>query len=84
LLNKIRNGIILEPEEWNALTVKKQLPDKAFAVRLMSRLYKVKNFNEVQLRGINAPAQTWDSLDSSRKLFYTDDDKVAPRSWHPF
>jgi ATP-dependent DNA helicase PIF1 len=81
LLNKIRNGIILEPEEWNALTMKKQLPEKAFAVRLMSRLYKVKNFNEAQLRGINEKEQSWNSLDSSRKLTYNDEDKRPPRSW---
>lgn len=80
ILNKIRNGSLLSNEEWDALTAKKDLPPGAFAVRLMSRLFKVKNFNESRLKAIKSEVKTWHALDSSRKLKYNEEDKFLPRS----
>ena len=80
ILNKIRNGVSLRAEEWAALHKRKALPDKAFAIRLMSRLFSVNRFNMAQLNSIKSEPNSWSALDSSEKLFYTDEDKLYPRS----
>lgn len=71
VLNKIRNGVILTDEEWNALTAKK---NGAFAVKLMSRRKDVISCNEKRLNSIRVKAQSWESLDSCQKLYYSADD----------
>lgn len=68
ILNKIRNGQPLAAEEWNDLERPKVLPDGAFAVRLMSRLAQVKNFNENHLRMLSSQPRTWKAQDSVEKL----------------
>jgi len=80
VLNKIRNGILLSEEEWQALRSKKTLPPKAFAVRLMSRLDRVRLFNEAQLSAINSKPHSWNALDSVRKLYHRPEDRILPRS----
>jgi len=78
VLNKIRNGVLLGDDEWNALTEKKD--GGAFAVRLMSRRDKVEYFNKCQLNSIISKESSWDALDEARKLRYSDEDKVQPRA----
>jgi ATP-dependent DNA helicase PIF1 len=80
VLNKIRNGILLTEEELQALRAKKILPPKAFAVTLMSRLDRVRRFNEAQLRAINTEPHSWTALDSVRKLHHRPEDRILPRS----
>ncbi|KAG0649175.1 DNA repair and recombination helicase PIF1 [Hyphodiscus hymeniophilus] len=71
ILNKIRNGILLSDEEWEALTAKK---DTTFAVKLMSMRNHVISCNERCLNSIRAESKSWEALDSCQKLYYTDDD----------
>lgn len=73
ILNKIRNGVILSEEEWRDLERPKQLPKGAFAVRLMSRIAQVDNFNQRELAAIRFQEKTWKALDSSKKLFGNED-----------
>lgn len=68
ILNKIRNGMQLEPTEWADLEREKDLPKGAFAVRLMSKLFKVKEFNENQLRALKSQPKTWHAHDMGKKL----------------
>ncbi|TAQ90473.1 hypothetical protein B7494_g1207 [Chlorociboria aeruginascens] len=75
VLNKIRNGIRLTTQEWQALITRKTLPEGAFAIRLMSKLVKVRAFNEARLNSIKSKPESWNALDSSEKLFYTGEDK---------
>lgn len=79
VLNKIRNGVLLSDDEWSALTVKKER-DGVVAVRLMSRREQVKYFNIRQLSSIKSEENAWDALDSARKLRYSDEDRVHPRT----
>jgi ATP-dependent DNA helicase PIF1 len=53
VLNKMRNGVLLSDDEWNALRVKKER-DGAFPVRLMSRREQVKYFNIGQRSSIKS------------------------------
>jgi ATP-dependent DNA helicase PIF1 len=71
VLNKIRNGILLSDEEWDALTAKKE---SVFAVKLMSRRKDVIFCNERRLNSIKAEAKSWEALDSCHKLRYSEED----------
>jgi ATP-dependent DNA helicase PIF1 len=73
ILNKIRNGTDLEPAEWADLERPKELPLGAFAVRLMSKLFKVKQFNEQQLFALKSQAKSWGAQDSCQKLLSAKD-----------
>jgi ATP-dependent DNA helicase PIF1 len=64
LLNKIRNGVALDPHEWFALEQRKSIPSHVYAIRLMSRKIDVENFNAAQLRRINSTPMSWKSLDT--------------------
>lgn len=66
ILNKIRNSKDLTDAEWNDLERPKELPKHAFAVRLMSRLYRVKQFNEQQLGALKSQPKCWRALDLSQ------------------
>lgn len=68
ILNKIRNGTNLEDNEWADLERPKELPKGAFAVRLMSKLFKVKQFNEQQLGALKSQPKSWQALDMCKKL----------------
>lgn len=68
ILNKIRNGLPLSDEEWTDLERPKKVPDKAFAVRLMSRLAQVRAFNEKELAAIQYPPWSWRAHDQVDKL----------------
>lgn len=68
ILNKIRNSKDLTDAEWNDLERPKELPKHAFAVRLMSRLYRVKQFNEQQLGALKSQPKCWRALDLCHKL----------------
>ena len=68
ILNKIRNGNPLAAEEWNDLERPKSLPDGASAVRLMSRLQQVRDFNENHLRMLFSQPRSWKADDSVEKL----------------
>ena len=68
ILNKIQNSKDLTDAEWNDLERPKELPKHAFAVRLMSRLYRVKQFNEQQLGALKSQPRCWRALDLCHKL----------------
>jgi ATP-dependent DNA helicase PIF1 len=68
ILNKIRNGTELEDDEWADLERPKELPKGAFAVRLMSKLFKVKQFNERQLSALKSQPKSWHAQDFCKKL----------------
>jgi ATP-dependent DNA helicase PIF1 len=68
ILNKIRNGTNLTAEEWSDLERPKELPKGAFAVRLMSKLFKVKQFNEQQLSALTSQPKSWHAVDLCKKL----------------
>jgi ATP-dependent DNA helicase PIF1 len=72
ILNKIRNGHPLSPQEWADLERPKQLPRSAYAVRLMSRLAQVKAFNENQLAALKSQPKTLRAFDSCKKLIPQD------------
>ena len=68
ILNKIRDGTNLEDDEWADLERMKDLPKGAFAVRLMSKLFKVKQFNEQQLSALKSQPKSWHAQDFCKKL----------------
>ncbi len=68
ILNKIRNSKDLTDEEWKDLGRPKELPKHAFAVRLMSKLYRVKQFNEQQLGALKSQPKCWRALDLCQTL----------------
>ncbi|TVY86480.1 ATP-dependent DNA helicase [Lachnellula willkommii] len=68
VLNKIRSGTELTEEEWHHLECPKNLPRNAFAIRLMSRLFEVKKFNEQQLANLRCSPKTWRAKDDCIKL----------------
>ncbi|KAL3420323.1 ATP-dependent DNA helicase PIF1 [Phlyctema vagabunda] len=68
ILNKIRNGHLLDNHEWHELERRKEVPQEAFPVRLMSKIAEVKAFNNAKLESIKATAITWNANDSSRKI----------------
>ncbi|RDL32502.1 uncharacterized protein BP5553_08958 [Venustampulla echinocandica] len=67
ILNKVRNGDLLTDEEWNDLERNKNLPENVFAVRLMSRVSKVKSFNDKQLELLPSEEKTWAAYDTYTK-----------------
>jgi len=71
ILNKIRNGQDLEKDEWHDLERPKEIPKHAFAVRLMSMLYKVKQFNEQELLKLRSQPKSWRAVDLCKKLVGT-------------
>lgn len=68
ILNKIRYGVTLSIDEWNQLERPKELPDGAYAVRLMSRLAQVKAFNEQKLAELKSQPKSWKAFDHATKL----------------
>jgi ATP-dependent DNA helicase PIF1 len=68
VLNKIRSGMPLTDDEWQHLERPKVLPPRAFAVRLMSKLWPVKQFNEQQLNALRPSAKIWKAKDACVKL----------------
>ncbi|KAL2072070.1 hypothetical protein VTL71DRAFT_11413 [Oculimacula yallundae] len=68
ILNKIRNGLPLADDEWHDLEREKVLPDGAFAVRLMSLLVQVANFNDTHLKMLSSQPRSWKAQDSVNKL----------------
>ncbi|RFU33705.1 hypothetical protein B7463_g2640, partial [Scytalidium lignicola] len=68
ILNKVRNGILLSPEEWRCLESKKKPPERVIAIRLMSRVEQVRRFNEKQLASLRTEAHSWTAVDTCRKL----------------
>lgn len=82
ILNKIRNGVPLTDEEWHDLERPKQLPKGAFAVRLMSKLLQVKNFNENELAKLKFQPNSWTCRDASRKVIGGDEEENPyARDW---
>lgn len=73
VLNKIRDGIALNDEEWDHLERPKTLPPRAYAIRLMSRLAQVKAFNEQQLHNLRCQPKIWKAKDSCIKLWQPKD-----------
>jgi ATP-dependent DNA helicase PIF1 len=64
ILNKIRNGIYLDDDEWRVLEGKKKNHDPKFcAVRLMARKTDVDEVNRKELAAIKTPSMQWKSLD---------------------
>ena len=74
ILNKVRDGIELTDGEWNSLTQRKEVPPDKFIVRLMSLKHQVNKFNGTQLKQIDSRKELWQAIDSSRKLYSTDED----------
>jgi ATP-dependent DNA helicase PIF1 len=68
LLNKIRNGVTLEPHEWYNLEEKKHLPPHIFSIRLMSRKKQVDMFNDNELCKIKNITMSWRAVDTVIKL----------------
>ncbi|TVY36274.1 ATP-dependent DNA helicase [Lachnellula occidentalis] len=68
VLNKIRSGTELTVEEWHHLECPKNLPRNAFAIRLMSRLFEVKKFNEHELANLRCTPKAWRAKDDCMKL----------------
>lgn len=79
VLNKLRNGLLLDDHEWDDLERPKDLPKGAFAVRLMSRLNQVNRFNEMELAKLKTEEKSWVAFDTCVKKFYEESDKFAPR-----
>ncbi len=77
ILNKIRNGKDLEADEWHDLERPKDIPRHAVAVRLMSLLYKVKQFNEQQLAWLKSQPKSWQAVDLCKKLV-----QAKEGEWH--
>lgn len=73
-MNKIRNGVRLSDEEWRQLERPKQMPEHAFATRLMSRIAQVDLFNRKQLAALKWQPKAWKALDSSKKLIGIQED----------
>lgn len=69
ILQKVRYGTRLNPEEWRELERKKYTPPGMCAVRLMSLRRDVDLVNVNELYKIKAPEQTWECLDQYRRLF---------------
>ncbi|CAG8952505.1 hypothetical protein HYFRA_00009608 [Hymenoscyphus fraxineus] len=80
VLNKIRNGLPLEDHEWEELERTKELPPNTFAVRLMSRINMVNQFNEIELAKLSTEERSWTAFDTCVKKSYEDSDKFPPRS----
>ncbi|CZR60667.1 related to 5`-3` DNA helicase [Phialocephala subalpina] len=78
ILNKIRNGLPLTAEEWTDLERPKEVPNGAFAVRLMSRLNQVKSFNANELAALTSPPRTWTACDTVEKLINSSDGVPYP------
>jgi ATP-dependent DNA helicase PIF1 len=68
ILNKFRNGTALSVEEWRGLERRKQIPQYAFAVRLMSLINQVKAFNNRELAAIKFESHRWTAYDDCIKL----------------
>jgi ATP-dependent DNA helicase PIF1 len=79
VLNKIRNGVALEDNEWDELERPKELPRGAVAVRLMSLVDHVNLFNNRELEKLNTKERRWEALDASNKKFMGDADRLPPR-----
>lgn len=79
ILNKLRNGLLLDDHEWDELEKPKDLPKGAFAVRLMSRLNQVNRFNEMELEKLKTEEKSWVAYDTCVKKFYEESDKFPPR-----
>lgn len=79
VLNKLRNGLLLDDQEWDDLERPKDLPKGAFAVRLMSRLNQVKRFNDMELAKLRTEEKSWVAFDTCVKKFYEESDKFPPR-----
>jgi ATP-dependent DNA helicase PIF1 len=63
ILNKIRNGIYLNDDEWRVLEGKKNHDPKFCAVRLMARKKDVDEVNRKELAAIKTLSMQWKSLD---------------------
>lgn len=79
ILNKVRNGVKLNAEEWRALKNKKETPPGLFAIRLMSRLDQVRSFNTAKLASLASEEQSWKAHDTSYKLNWAEEDEIYPR-----
>jgi ATP-dependent DNA helicase PIF1 len=63
ILNKIRNGIYLDDDEWRVLEGEKNYDPKFCAVRLMALRKRVDEVNRKELAAIKSPVKAWTSLD---------------------
>jgi ATP-dependent DNA helicase PIF1 len=63
ILNKIRNGIYLDDDEWRVLEGEKNYDPKFCAVRLMALRKRVDEVNRKELAAIKSPVKEWTSLD---------------------
>ncbi|EPE26994.1 P-loop containing nucleoside triphosphate hydrolase [Glarea lozoyensis ATCC 20868] len=79
VLNKIRNGQVLENSEWDELERTKELPPQAVATRLMSLVNDVTRFNNRELGRLNTQVRSWKAFDVSNKKRTEDADKFDPR-----
>ena len=77
ILNKIRNGEILTPLEWQELEKPKNLPHDVLPVRLMSKLIEVKRFNDTELAKLKSilPKQ-WAAVDACIPLVKRDEKEM--------
>ncbi|PBP18910.1 ATP-dependent DNA helicase PIF1 [Diplocarpon rosae] len=69
ILDKIRYGEDLEPDEWEALERQKVTPGGICAVRLMPRKMQVDEINWRELAAIQEPAHSWEAIDDYRNLY---------------
>ena len=79
MLNKIRNGCALEDSEWDELERTKELPKQAVAIRLMSRINDVTNFNNMALSKLDTQEKGWRSFDMCNKKNRNKADMLSPR-----
>lgn len=81
ILDKIRYGFDLEPEEWEILERTKKVPKDICAVRLMARNKQVDRINWAELAAIKEPQRTWKCIDLHRKLWPFPKHEVHNKPW---
>jgi ATP-dependent DNA helicase PIF1 len=62
ILNKIRNGVVLSKNDWEALKTRKEFPDGICAMNLYSRRVAADTKNDTELGNLKGPLKTWTAL----------------------